>query len=376
MTKMTHEDRALFLADEAARRQITENISANIFVEASAGSGKTWSLVERMLCMVKSGIAIDQICAITFTKAAANEFRGRFQQRLHRCLQEDPLTQQERERCGYAMEHVDLCFTGTIDAFCNMILNEHPTEAGIPGNAAVGASAALQNALVREYLNAANGLYGPELEQKYRRFCLWQSRPEEVVRNAASSLMELRNTRFLYEMPKGFDVDEAYAAEKQALLESAAWFLQHPEFIYRGNQKGRDAEKAITEKFRSISGKWSGKVSDVLEVLKNLKNFQITPPGGDEAQWHPELFKRSGKKPVPLVYDLGAEHSIYTLLKEEQYAVTMDFLSSFVSACAETLQRNGELSYFDVLLRLRDMLKADAAKDGRLIRHIYERHSY
>ena len=36
---------------------------------------------------------------------------------------------QSRERCAKALQNIDLCFMGTIDSFCNMILSEHPFDA-------------------------------------------------------------------------------------------------------------------------------------------------------------------------------------------------------------------------------------------------------
>lgn len=67
---------------------------------------------------------------------------------------------------------------------------------------------------------------------------------------------------------------------------------------------------------------------------------------------------------------------LYKGIGEFQYSVTIDFLVSAARAIAERLRRNGELNFFDYKLYLRDMLKRDAESDGKLIRHIYERHSY
>ena len=60
--------------DLISREKIIHNINHNYFVEAGAGSGKTTVLVKRIVSMIEQGIDISRICAITFTKAAANEF--------------------------------------------------------------------------------------------------------------------------------------------------------------------------------------------------------------------------------------------------------------------------------------------------------------
>ena len=68
--------------DADGRKAILEELDKNLFVIAGAGSGKTTTLVGRMVAMVKSGIDISKICAITFTKKAAAEFLSRFQAEL------------------------------------------------------------------------------------------------------------------------------------------------------------------------------------------------------------------------------------------------------------------------------------------------------
>ena len=83
----------------------------SFFVEAGAGSGKTTGLVARMINMVEEGIDgreidISEICAITFTNAAAKEFYGRFRKKL---TEEIELTADEtkRGRCKKALENID-----------------------------------------------------------------------------------------------------------------------------------------------------------------------------------------------------------------------------------------------------------------------------
>src|SRR5512139_3826597 len=54
----------------------------NAIVMASAGTGKTWQLVTRLLRLLLDGAAPDAILAITFTRKAANEMETRLLQRL------------------------------------------------------------------------------------------------------------------------------------------------------------------------------------------------------------------------------------------------------------------------------------------------------
>jgi ATP-dependent helicase/nuclease subunit A len=65
--------------DCASRRSIREDLLTNILVEAGAGSGKTQMLAERMAAGIASGVyKVEHIAAVTFTRKAASELRGRF----------------------------------------------------------------------------------------------------------------------------------------------------------------------------------------------------------------------------------------------------------------------------------------------------------
>ena len=123
--------------DKLARERISTEINANFFVEAGAGSGKTTQLVQRMTSMVRSGIDVSKISAITFTKAAAREFYERFQKELIKESNNSSLDHTQRMRCEEALRNIDLCFMGTIDSFSHLILHEHPAEGRIPSDSEV-----------------------------------------------------------------------------------------------------------------------------------------------------------------------------------------------------------------------------------------------
>ncbi|MDQ2970325.1 MAG: UvrD-helicase domain-containing protein, partial [Acidobacteriota bacterium] len=121
------------LRDGAQRRRIREAIDRNLLVEAAAGTGKTTSLVERMVALVAAGTPVERICAVTFTIKAAAQLDQRFQNALERAArgERDP---GRREKYDQALARLDACFIGTIHAFCSRLLRERPVEAGLdPG---------------------------------------------------------------------------------------------------------------------------------------------------------------------------------------------------------------------------------------------------
>ncbi len=115
------------LPDEAARAVVTGALDRNLFVEAGAGSGKTTSLVKRVVTMVASGIPVGRIAAITFTEAAARELRTRVRDELER----QGLDQQDRLLVAAAGQVEGAAFT-TLHGFALRLLADHPVEAGLP----------------------------------------------------------------------------------------------------------------------------------------------------------------------------------------------------------------------------------------------------
>jgi ATP-dependent helicase/nuclease subunit A len=115
--------------DQNARERILHDLTTTFIVEAGAGSGKTTSLVGRMINLIRYGHAnIHQIAAITFTKKAASELQGRFRIKLE---QEIRKTQSDVERIllQEAVRNMNQSFIGTIHSFCGGLLRERPIEA-------------------------------------------------------------------------------------------------------------------------------------------------------------------------------------------------------------------------------------------------------
>ena len=74
-------------SDQPVRDRIVSDFDHNFLVEAGAGSGKTYSLAMRMAAGIERGAyRVEEMAAVTFTRKAAAELRGRFQLALEERL--------------------------------------------------------------------------------------------------------------------------------------------------------------------------------------------------------------------------------------------------------------------------------------------------
>ncbi|TET36334.1 MAG: hypothetical protein E3J72_08835 [Planctomycetota bacterium] len=118
------------LVDEAARERIRTDLEKTLLVEAAAGTGKTTSLVDRMMALLGSGLCrVETLAAVTFTRKAAGELRSRFRLEIERELKE--AKGDEAGRLTLALSNLERCFIGTIHSFCARLLRERPVEAGV-----------------------------------------------------------------------------------------------------------------------------------------------------------------------------------------------------------------------------------------------------
>ena len=119
------------LPDRTAREKIRTELDRNFLVEAGAGSGKTQVLVERLTALIRAGAArMEEVAAVTFTRRAAAELRGRVQLELERMFAAEQ-DASVKDRLAAALERLELGFIGTIHSFASLLLRERPIEAGV-----------------------------------------------------------------------------------------------------------------------------------------------------------------------------------------------------------------------------------------------------
>src|SRR5213595_3464254 len=110
--------------DESARARFASELDRNFSVVASAGSGKTTAITQRVLSIARSPNAADSLpylVVVTFTNRAADEM----QQRTRQALLQEHLRQEVQTAFNRA-------FFGTIHSFCMKLLTDFGHYLGMP----------------------------------------------------------------------------------------------------------------------------------------------------------------------------------------------------------------------------------------------------
>ena len=137
----------LFLPADAEARAAALDLRESVIVQAPAGSGKTDLLTRRFLALLAIVDEPEEILAITFTRAATAEMRGRILEDLEKAARKLPFSPDERPRMALAreaLEHAERrgwrileqpqrLSIETIDSLSLRIAHNRPLLAGLGG---------------------------------------------------------------------------------------------------------------------------------------------------------------------------------------------------------------------------------------------------
>ena len=104
----------------------------NILVSASAGSGKTFVMIERLIRLVKEGKAqINEILAVTYTEAAASEMKEKLKNALRKSVAEG------NYQLAPLISQVATADISTVHAFCGRLIRRYFFVAGVSPDFAI-----------------------------------------------------------------------------------------------------------------------------------------------------------------------------------------------------------------------------------------------
>jgi ATP-dependent helicase/nuclease subunit A len=130
------------LPDQVDRDSAIANHHESIFIDAGAGTGKTETIVTRIVTQIinNKDFTMEDIAAITFTEKAGAELRNRFRRRLE--ASKKNLEPEDVDRIEEAVVSVDSAAIGTIHSFCKRILTDHSIAAKLPVGFKIGSESA------------------------------------------------------------------------------------------------------------------------------------------------------------------------------------------------------------------------------------------
>ena len=121
------------------------------FLEASAGTGKTFTIEKLVLRLLQEGISLDEILVVTFTRAATIELKERIMSQLS-------LNQ---------LAECDDAKIWTMHSFCFQMLQQHAFDSGLSFGSEVIAQESLSK-IIKDYIRTSDDLSTKQLSKVLR----------------------------------------------------------------------------------------------------------------------------------------------------------------------------------------------------------------
>lgn len=246
------------------QNQAINDHGRDILVSASAGSGKTTVLVERVLRRILSGTPVSSLLIITFTKAAAREMKERIKQKISDQLEIEPDNQFLRNQ----LLDIDTANISTIDSFCLDIIRRFYYVIDLDPQFSVLTDETQAELLKERALRELESEYLEEDNQDFQDFYdnFSGDRDAEGARNL---LLQLYNTatsepnyeNFLNNLANYYHVEDK-------LVESSLWQTQIKPLLIKEVSDLKDEVKKLFT-FPEIDGADLSKVKENYDIFAN-----------------------------------------------------------------------------------------------------------
>lgn len=156
----------------------------NIIVSAGAGSGKTAVLTARVLRKLKSGVHINELLILTFTKAAASEMR----ERIRSAIKKEPSLSGE-------LDLIDSAYITTFDSYALSIVRKYHDTLNVSKSISV-IDHTIITSLKKQYLDQIFDTFYEKQDPKFLKligdFCLRDDTEIKEMILSISSKLDLR----------------------------------------------------------------------------------------------------------------------------------------------------------------------------------------
>jgi len=119
---------------------------------ASAGTGKTFNLVEQVINKIKKGVSLDNMLILTFTEKAAGEIKEKIYTSISQIVEKED-NPELKKRLHSQLLKVEFSYIGTFHSVFLRILKKHPEKSGIDRNTKIFQDSMLRQFLLKEFEN-------------------------------------------------------------------------------------------------------------------------------------------------------------------------------------------------------------------------------
>ncbi len=185
------------MATFTKEQQLAIDAQGKTLVSASAGSGKTTVMIEKIIRLIKSGGNVGEILAVTFTKKAAAQMKEKLGKALIEAINAQDVTPEKRAFLKKQLSEVPTADISTIHSFCAKLLRAHFFAAGVDNSFRVIGSDDAEGTVLQN--EALDELLEEGYESKDEAFAhllsvYWRKKSDRALREIfVKTYGELRN---------------------------------------------------------------------------------------------------------------------------------------------------------------------------------------
>jgi ATP-dependent exoDNAse (exonuclease V) beta subunit len=347
------------VTDIEARERIRTSLDESLIVEASAGTGKTTALVQRLVEVLATGRAsIERIAAVTFTNKAAGEMKLRLRQELDE--QRQLAAGSRRANLEDALERLEEASIGTIHSFCAQILRERPVEAGVdPGFEELTEQEAgrLYRRAFRSWLERRLDEDSPGLRRAFARLSwrdAWEdSSAIDQLQRAGWKLVEWRD--FPAPWRRDTFAREAEIDTLARMTRDLAALSSRPRRVTDDLFRGLEPARALAGWIEQAEGlgarDYDALEGRLLKLGRDLKGSRKKGSGeyGGGVAREDLLAQREELVRWMDEFRVRADADLAAMLRSEMQGLLEEY--------EERKRRQGKLDFVDLLCRVRDLLR-------------------
>ncbi len=225
-------------------QQAALDADGRVIVSASAGSGKTTVMIEKIIRLIQAGeLGVDELLAVTFTKKAAAQMKEKLAEALIAAINREDVDEVRRKALKEQLAEVSNADISTIHSFCAKLLRTHFFAADVENTFRViggddAEGVALKNEALDELLDEGYESKDGDFAQLLALY--WRKKSDNTLRKIITQTYEKLRNRADYK--EYLTATTGYNEEKfdEVCAELYALFVQKCRYYLDGLETEHD----------------------------------------------------------------------------------------------------------------------------------------